>query len=78
DLGLKQDDHLLVSLSINHAFAFSYQILPALAIGLDITIIREFDAKLVARIINQNSLTALALLPIMYHFLLEQNINKNH
>ncbi|OIN83495.1 class I adenylate-forming enzyme family protein [Francisella sp. TX07-6608] len=78
DLGLKQDDHLLVALSINHAFAFSYQILPALAIGLDITIIREFDAKLVARIINQNSVTALALLPTMYHFLLEQNINKNH
>ncbi|MDE4990388.1 long-chain fatty acid--CoA ligase, partial [Francisella tularensis subsp. holarctica] len=33
DLGLKQDDHLLVALSIYHAFAFSYQILPALAIG---------------------------------------------
>ncbi|AEE26267.1 class I adenylate-forming enzyme family protein [Francisella hispaniensis] len=78
DLGLKQEDHLLVALSINHAFAFSYQILPALAMGLNITIIREFDARLVAEIINQNNVTALALLPIMYHFLLEQNIKNNN
>ncbi|MBK2095080.1 acyl--CoA ligase [Francisella philomiragia] len=78
DLGLKQNDHLLVALSINHAFAFSYQILPALAMGLNITIIREFDARLIAEIINQNNVTALALLPTMYHFLLEQNINNNH
>ena len=78
DLGFKKDDHLLVALSINHAFAFSYQILPALAIGLDITIICEFDARLVAEIINQNNVTALALLPTMYHFLLEQNINNNN
>ncbi|MEY8702043.1 class I adenylate-forming enzyme family protein [Francisella philomiragia] len=78
DLGLKQNDHLLVALSINHAFAFSYQILPALAMGLNITIIREFDARLVAEIINQNNVTALALLPTMYHFLLEQNINNNN
>ncbi|GMN88653.1 class I adenylate-forming enzyme family protein [Francisella sciaenopsi] len=78
DLGLKQNDHLLVALSINHAFAFSYQILPALAMGLSITIIREFDARLIAEIINQNNVTALALLPTMYHFLLEQNINNNH
>ncbi|MDE5002899.1 long-chain fatty acid--CoA ligase, partial [Francisella tularensis subsp. holarctica] len=27
---------------------------------------------------NQTSVTALALLPIMYHILLEQYINKNH
>ncbi|MFV9931071.1 MAG: class I adenylate-forming enzyme family protein [Francisella endosymbiont of Hyalomma asiaticum] len=78
DLGLKLGDHLLVVLSINHAFAFSYQILPALAMGLDITIIREFDAKLVAKIINQNSVTALALLPTMYHFLIAQDINSNN
>ncbi|ALB01737.1 AMP-binding protein [Francisella persica ATCC VR-331] len=78
DLGLKLGDHLLVVLSINHAFAFSYQILPALAMGLDITIIREFNAKLVAKIINQNSVTALALLPTMYHFLIAQDINSNN
>ncbi|APC91581.1 MULTISPECIES: class I adenylate-forming enzyme family protein [Francisella] len=79
DLGLKQDDHLLVALSINHAFAFSYQILPALAMGLDITIMREFEAKLVAKIINQADVTALALLPTMYYFLIEQDIsNKNN
>ncbi|KFJ43590.1 acyl--CoA ligase [Francisella philomiragia] len=78
DLGLKQNDHLLVALSINHAFAFSYQILPALAMGLNITIIREFDARLIAEIINQNNVTALALLPTMYHFLLEQNIHSNN
>ena len=78
DLGLKLGDHLLVVLSINHAFAFSYQILPALAMGLEITIIHEFDAKLVAKIINQNSVTALALLPTMYHFLIAQDINNNN
>ena len=34
DLGLRQDDHLLIALSINHAFAFSYQLLPALGYGI--------------------------------------------
>ncbi|MBD5784414.1 long-chain fatty acid--CoA ligase, partial [Francisella tularensis subsp. holarctica] len=42
DLGIKQDDHLLVALSINHAFAFSSQILTVLARGFNITINREF------------------------------------
>ncbi|MED7788550.1 class I adenylate-forming enzyme family protein [Francisella sp. 19X1-34] len=78
DLGLKQNDHLLVALSINHAYAFSYQILPALVIGLDVTIIPEFEPKLVANIINESNVTALALLPIMYHFLVQENIKKNN
>ncbi|QIW10118.1 class I adenylate-forming enzyme family protein [Francisella sp. LA112445] len=78
DLGLQSNDHLLVALSINHAFAFSYQILPALVMGLDITIIPEFNPKLVAEIINQSNITALALLPTMYHFLTQENVTKNH
>ncbi|WP_150467378.1 class I adenylate-forming enzyme family protein [Francisella sp. SYW-9] len=78
DLGLQSNDHLLVALSINHAFAFSYQILPALAMGLDITVISEFDSKLIAKIINKSNITALALLPTMYHFLIKENVTKNH
>ncbi|MED7818868.1 MULTISPECIES: class I adenylate-forming enzyme family protein [unclassified Francisella] len=78
DLGLNQDDHLLIALSINHAFAFSYQLLPALIMGLDITVIREFNPKLVAKVINESNVTALALLPTMYYFLVQEYINKNN
>lgn len=78
DLGLRSNDHLLVALSINHAFAFSYQLLPALAMGLNITIISEFEPNLVAKVINQSSVTALALLPTMYHFFLQENIIEKH
>ncbi|BCD91116.1 AMP-binding protein [Francisella halioticida] len=78
DLGIKQDDHLLVALSINHAFAFSYQLLPALVMGIDITVIPEFDPKLVAKIINEFNVTALGLLPAMYHFLIKEKINQKN
>lgn len=78
DLGLKQNDHLLIALSINHAFAFSYQLLPALAMGLNITIIKEFDPKLVANVINKSKVTALALLPTMYYFLIQEEISQKN
>ena len=40
--------------------------------GLDITVISEFNSKLITKIINQSSVTALALLPTMYHFLIQE------
>ncbi|APC97836.1 class I adenylate-forming enzyme family protein [Francisella frigiditurris] len=77
DLGLKADDKILIALSLNHAFAFSYQLLPALVMGLDIVIIREFNPKIVAEQILKNKVTAIALLPTMYHFLFKENLDKN-
>ncbi|KEI35790.1 O-succinylbenzoic acid--CoA ligase [Francisella sp. W12-1067] len=77
DLDLVIDDHLLIALSMNHAFAFSYQLLPTLAIGLDITIIREFNPQKMAQIISRCKVTSLALLPTMYYFLLKENITKH-
>ncbi|QIV96087.1 acyl-CoA synthetase (AMP-forming)/AMP-acid ligase II [Allofrancisella inopinata] len=78
DLGLiKVNDHLLIALSMNHAFAFSYQLLPALAMGLDITIIREFNPQKVAKVVSECKATALALLPTMYYFLIKENITKH-
>ena len=43
DLGLSKNDHLLVCLSLNHAYAFSYQLLPALIMGLKITLLPTYS-----------------------------------
>ena len=77
DLGLIQEDHLLVVLSVNHAYAFSCQFLPAITMGLKVTIIKEFDVKKVESIISNKNVTALALLPTMYNFLAKQKV-ANH
>ena len=74
NLGLFDNEHLLIALSLNHAFAFSYQLLPALAMGLDLTIITEFNPKQVSQLVNKSRITALALLPTMYHHLLKEDI----
>ncbi|MGQ4005193.1 class I adenylate-forming enzyme family protein [Francisellaceae bacterium CB300] len=78
NLGLFDDEHLLVALSLNHAFAFSYQLLPALAMGLDLTIITEFNPKQVSQLVNKSRITALALLPTMYYHLLKEDIVKHN
>ena len=77
DLGLLNDDHLLIALSVNHAFAFSYQLLPVFAMGLNVTIIREFDPEILLEMISNRNITALALLPTMYHFLTKEHICNN-
>lgn len=74
-LGLERSDKLLIALSINHAFAFSYQLLPALVIGLDISFIGEFNPDIMAKKIVAENITAIALLPTMYHFLIKENLS---
>ncbi|WP_119342830.1 class I adenylate-forming enzyme family protein [Facilibium subflavum] len=71
DLGLQYDDNILIALSINHAYAFSYQLLPALSLGLTLHLMPKFNAKAVAKAVIHYKITALALLPTMYHFLLQ-------
>ncbi len=71
DMGFTQDDELLVNLSLNHAFAFSYQLLPALAMGLPLHIIPAFDSGRVFDEIVKGKVTSLAMLPTMaYHLAL--------
>ncbi|MBK2124779.1 class I adenylate-forming enzyme family protein [Fangia hongkongensis] len=72
DLGLTAQDTLLISLSINHAYAFSYQLLPALALGLNMVILPEFSLKEVIDNIQAHHISALALLPTMYYFLFNE------
>ena len=69
DLGLEGRDKLLIALSLNHAYAFSYQFLPGLALGLSMALLPEFDVKHVKNAIINHRITALALLPTMYYFL---------
>ena len=77
-LGLVDDEELLIVLSVNHAFAFSYQLLPALEMGLNISIMQEFNPQEVAKKISESSVTALALLPTMYYFLTKENISRHN
>lgn len=76
-LGLMKEDHLLIVLSVNHAYAFSYQLLPALELGLNITFVKEFTPQGVLKIINNSKVSALALLPSMYYLLELDKININ-
>ena len=71
DVGLISGDRPLITLSVNHAYAFSYQLLPALKLGLDLVILPEFDLKKLTSAIQSHNITTLALLPAMYYFLLD-------
>lgn len=65
DMGYEMTDTLLVCLSLNHAFAFSYQLLPALAAGLTLYLVAEFSEVAIQNQIEQYPITSLALLPTM-------------
>lgn len=69
DLGLDSDDTLLIVLSLNHAYAFSYQLLPGLAMGLSMVLLPAFNAEAVKNAITHHNITAVALLPTMYYLL---------
>ena len=75
DLGIIAKDILLIALSINHAFSFSYQILPGLALGTTMILLPKYNANLIRKDIIKYNVTSIALLPTMYHFLLS-NIEK--
>ena len=77
DLGLKPNDKLLISLSLNHAYAFSYQLLPGLAMGLSMVLLPEFDTKIVKYAITHHKITTIALLPTMYYLLCRSIQNRD-
>ncbi len=74
DYGLNKGDISLVHLSFNHAYAFSYQLLPNLALGNCMVLASAFEAKSSLRYITQHNITALALLPTMYYQLCQESI----
>ncbi|MDA0911528.1 MAG: class I adenylate-forming enzyme family protein [Proteobacteria bacterium] len=67
DYGLNRGDRSLVHLSFNHAYAFSYQLLPNIALGNCMVLAPSFDATTSLKLIDQYQITALALLPTMYY-----------
>jgi acyl-coenzyme A synthetase/AMP-(fatty) acid ligase len=78
DLGLLEDDHLLMAVSVNFVFAFACQFLPAITMGLNVTMIREFSVSALLEIVAENNVTALALVPTMYNFLAKQDIGSHN
>ena len=73
DLGLSSKDTILICLSLNHAYSFSYQLLPALVLGIEIVLLREFSARILALAIVNYKITSIALLPYMYELLLKEH-----
>lgn len=67
DYGLNKDDISLVNLSFNHAYAFSYQLLPNIALGNCMVLAPNFDPETSLKLIEKYQITALALLPTMYY-----------
>ncbi|WP_440615627.1 class I adenylate-forming enzyme family protein [Cysteiniphilum sp. 6C5] len=67
DYGLNKGDISLVHLSFNHAYAFSYQLLPNIALGNCMILAPSFDAAASLKLIEKHQITALALLPTMYY-----------
>jgi dihydropteroate synthase len=62
DLLYQKDDCLLICLSLNHAMAFSYQLLPALYLGLSCVFLPSFEIQSVL----------LSLLPTMAYLLAKE------
>lgn len=65
DFEYKMDDHILIVTSLNHAFSFSYQFLPAIVLGLTISLVPSFNPEAVFEVIKRDDITSLALLPVM-------------
>ena len=76
DLGYLNNDRILISLSIHHAFAFSYQLLPALIQGITLYIQPKFNPCETVSLIIKHNITSIALLPSMMYFLCLEVINK--
>ncbi|MCY4043458.1 MAG: class I adenylate-forming enzyme family protein [Cellvibrionales bacterium] len=69
DMGYQDNDHLLIALSLKHSFALSYQLLPAVALGLTVTILPVFTPQTVFNEISKACVTSIALLPSLAYFL---------
>jgi len=71
DMGYRNSDKMLIVLSLNHAFAFSFQLLPALVLGIPMIILPKFDEHAVMQAILETNATTICLLPTMAYILAE-------
>ena len=78
DFGYRADDCLLIVTSLNHAFSFSYQFLPALALGLEMILVPGFQTEQVYENLLSYSVTSLALLPAMSYQLAQYALAQQH
>ena len=69
DMRYQADDRLLICLSLNHAMAFSYQLLPALYLGLSCVILPTVDPMVVLSAIAIYAITSISVLPTQAYFL---------
>ncbi|MCF6777170.1 acyl--CoA ligase [Thiotrichales bacterium 19X7-9] len=69
DMGYDQNDRLLVCLSLMHAFSFSYQLIPALVMGIPCILVPRFDEKNIIDTANQYQATSISLLPAQCYYL---------
>lgn len=77
DMRYRLDDRLLICLSLNHAMAFSYQLLPALYLGLDCVILPGFETEAVLSAIETYNITSISVLPTMA-YLLAKSVLESH
>lgn len=75
DMRYKPNDRLLICLSLNHAMAFSYQLLPALFLGLSCVILPDFDVEAVLSSIETYAISSISVLPTMAYQLAKAVLN---
>ena len=66
DVGLNKKDIILITLSLNHAYAFSYQLLPAIKLGLQIILLEVFNTRLVRYKIISHRISFMKYLAIFF------------
>ncbi|MCF6764952.1 acyl--CoA ligase [Thiotrichales bacterium 19S3-7] len=69
DMGYDQSDRLLVCLSLMHAFSFSYQLLPALVMGIPCILVPSFNQEMIIKTANHYKATSISLLPAQCYYL---------
>lgn len=69
DMEYQINDRLIISLSLMHAFSFSYQLLPALWLGTPCILIKKFDEKNIIEQMIQHKATSISLLPAHCYYL---------
>ncbi len=72
DMRYQTDDCLLICLSLNHAMAFSYQLLPALYLGLSCVVLPSFEVEAALSAIETYSVTSISVLPTVAYFLAKE------
>ncbi len=77
DMRYTNQDRLLICLSINHAMAFSYQLLPALYLELPFVMMQSFDVDKALALIESQHITSTALLPTFAYWLAKKVLSLN-